>query len=386
MKLNWLYNALLLLGVTSLANAMAFGNATNVSLFPDDGIIELFSNAASGRPDGVGARNSPANFTNKLPQPYAMKNLEVAVQSVLVPRSWVSMGAAVNKKMCMLVSLVDFSPSAVSHVTPQDSSEALLDNTGQRMYSHIQITLPNLRYKSVQHVLDTMVVELKRRFPTSDGQNAELFRITTQIGYQGSVSLYVQDVPNSESTVVTISWELAEFIGFDKPATRFNYPDWEFVLNRNSYNMMLIMLGDFDPKLHLRVNIRNGPMRWVDLKNSWSSSQGRDPVVKPGLDLNGELRWPTSSTTFQQMFVYSNMVKPRFVGSGLHPLLTTIPNVKGDDVGLLYTPYNPVYVPVEEKQVELIDITILDDNGRPIPFTWGSTAVRLHIRARKSGL
>jgi hypothetical protein len=82
------------------------------------------------------------------------------------------------------------------------------------------------------------------------------------------------------------------------------------------------------------------------------------------------------------LYVYSNLVKPSFVGDSLTQLirLVEVPNdIKyGQQIVINYP--NPFYVPVLIKEFETIEIDIKDGIGENIPFKFGRAIIVLHFR------
>ena len=78
-------------------------------------------------------------------------------------------------------------------------------------------------------------------------------------------------------------------------------------------------------------------------------------------------------------YVYCDLIEPTFVGDTKVPLLRTV-NVDTDRqvVNHIYT--SPIYVPLQKKQFDTVEINIMTDTGEPVPFASGKSVVVLHFR------
>ena len=84
-----------------------------------------------------------------------------------------------------------------------------------------------------------------------------------------------------------------------------------------------------------------------------------------------------------QMYIYSDIVAPNFIGDVLAPLLRI---VKVDGVGkdTCQTFTEPYYIPVLKRDFETIEINIRKDDGNLVPFLSGKLNVRLHFKRNGS--
>ena len=86
---------------------------------------------------------------------------------------------------------------------------------------------------------------------------------------------------------------------------------------------------------------------------------------------------------FYSLFIYSNIVEYHTVGDTRAPLLRII-NVDGqygETVTKIYD--SPHYMPLKHKLMDMIEIDIRDDTGKPIPFVTGRVIVKLHFRRKR---
>ena len=81
------------------------------------------------------------------------------------------------------------------------------------------------------------------------------------------------------------------------------------------------------------------------------------------------------------MFVYCDLIEHVTVGDVRAPLLRTFDMVKtSNDIVHRHHFTNLVYVPVQKKQFDSIEINIMRDTGEPMPFDAGKSLVLLHFR------
>lgn len=86
---------------------------------------------------------------------------------------------------------------------------------------------------------------------------------------------------------------------------------------------------------------------------------------------------------FRNIFVYSDIVRPRIVGDVMVPLLRTVPTdiTSANDVHVIYE--KPHYIPLSRFQFNTIEILLASKTGAEITFKKGPTVVTLHIRRKK---
>ena len=86
------------------------------------------------------------------------------------------------------------------------------------------------------------------------------------------------------------------------------------------------------------------------------------------------------------MFVYCDLLEHVPVGDTLAPLLrcvsTNARQKHGENVSKVFD--NPLYLPVQKKSFDSVEINIMSDIGKPVPFTDGRSSVTLHFRRASS--
>lgn len=86
---------------------------------------------------------------------------------------------------------------------------------------------------------------------------------------------------------------------------------------------------------------------------------------------------------FYALYVYCSLVEPQIVGNNMAPLLRLV-NVEGVHGSIVEKIFqSPHYVPVVTKEITRIDIEIKDDNNQPVPFDFGKSVLKLHVRKRR---
>ena len=80
------------------------------------------------------------------------------------------------------------------------------------------------------------------------------------------------------------------------------------------------------------------------------------------------------------MYVYCDLIEHVIVGDTRAPLLRTFGMEKNTNDVVHRTFPNPVYVPVQKKQFDTVEVNIMTDTGDPMPFASGKSLVLLHFR------
>jgi len=80
------------------------------------------------------------------------------------------------------------------------------------------------------------------------------------------------------------------------------------------------------------------------------------------------------------MYVYCDLIEHVIVGDVRAPLLRTFGMGKSSNDVVHRTFPNMVYVPIQKKQFDTIEVNIMTDTGEPMPFAPGKSTVLLHFR------
>ena len=84
------------------------------------------------------------------------------------------------------------------------------------------------------------------------------------------------------------------------------------------------------------------------------------------------------------IYVYCDIASHQCVGDIKAPLLRVV-NVSGKHRTLVRNIYtHPIYVPVGRRDFDSIQISLLSQSGKPIPFQFGKSVVTLHFRKKSS--
>ena len=80
------------------------------------------------------------------------------------------------------------------------------------------------------------------------------------------------------------------------------------------------------------------------------------------------------------IYVYCDLVESTIVGDVRVPLLrSVVDNDKRTEIAYV-TYVSPIYVPLQKKHFDTIEINIMTAEGKPVPFTKGTSLVVLHFR------
>lgn len=86
---------------------------------------------------------------------------------------------------------------------------------------------------------------------------------------------------------------------------------------------------------------------------------------------------------FTSMYIYCSVLEHIPVGDTKAPLLRIV-HISGKSGDIVHTIYEkPLYIPLQQKHFDSIEIDIRSDTGKPIPFQYGKVIVTLHFRLRK---
>ena len=79
-------------------------------------------------------------------------------------------------------------------------------------------------------------------------------------------------------------------------------------------------------------------------------------------------------------YVYCDLIEPVFVGDTKTQLLRTA-NIDAGAHGVANHIYTlPIYIPLQKKHFDTVEINIMTDTGEPVPFVSGRSVVTLHFR------
>ncbi len=86
---------------------------------------------------------------------------------------------------------------------------------------------------------------------------------------------------------------------------------------------------------------------------------------------------------FDAIYVYCDLVKNQIVGDTLAPLLRVVPVEGRQDQVVCRTYQTPHYLPLQKTEFSSVEISIKDDQNRPVPFSSGKVVIKLHFKKKK---
>lgn len=114
-------------------------------------------------------------------------------------------------------------------------------------------------------------------------------------------------------------------------------------------------------------------------------SARQNPIVN---DTDAPMQWRSShvcdvSRRFSALYVYCSVLEHIPVGDTKAPLLRIV-NVSGKSGDIVHVIYDrPLYVPLQQRNFDNVEIDIRSDTGEVIPFEFGKSVVTLHFRRCK---
>ena len=123
----------------------------------------------------------------------------------------------------------------------------------------------------------------------------------------------------------------------------------------------------------------------IRLSKSLALQLGFDPRYQASL-ANGDVSSRPADINLSlpsQMYVYCDLVEPQLVGDTMAPLLKIIDiDTSSWTYGANKTVhiYDPHYVPTIKSSFETVEMDLRDDTGASLPFAFGNTCMKLHLR------
>jgi hypothetical protein len=106
----------------------------------------------------------------------------------------------------------------------------------------------------------------------------------------------------------------------------------------------------------------------------------REALVSYGkVDVTGHAAFDVNCK-MNLMYVYCDVATDSAIGDARAPLLRVC-NVSGEHGRTVHVVYDrPHYVPVGRREFDTIEISINNEDGKPMPFEFGKSVVTLHFR------
>ena len=139
-----------------------------------------------------------------------------------------------------------------------------------------------------------------------------------------------------------------------------------------------------------RLNADLSAMSRVNFSPTLCSMLGIGSRQNPIENEDDDSNWDWKGTNacdinrgFSSMYVYCNVLEHVSVGDTKAPLLRIVRVTEkgGQTVNTIYE--KPLYVPLQLKTFDSLEIDIRSDTGNPIPFEYGKVIVTLHFRRCK---
>jgi len=165
----------------------------------------------------------------------------------------------------------------------------------------------------------------------------------------------------------------------------------------DKYGHVKVEVGEFlKDRLDVVVNV-GSPIRGFDMSPRLADILGLDEYdieyvyrsdepgyTERGYSYSGNRMKPLLKPSFTSLFVYCDILEHVPVGDTLAPLLRCV-NIEGESgkrVGTTFTV--PMYIPVQKKVFDSVEINIMTETGDPAPFVDGCSTVTLHFKRASS--
>jgi len=254
------------------------------------------------------------------------------------------------------VGLVEMSYTVSWYNEPMPQTITLLYwDQGMPIKYDTEMTIPAGRYDTIDdilYVINELFKNLKVRTHFNPMDLPEV-----RVNKRNRIVTIKQGLRNSNNKLIFVSLpqELCFMLGFDKKKMD------------EDYGKALIEYGAVESTVpdKSRASFTHPAPSW-----SQKNYRGQHPY---------EL-----SAGYHSLFVYTDIVKPSFVGDSFTQLLrlVQIPSnaTFGDQILITYP--NTYYIPLMTKDFETIEIHIKDDTGESIPFEFGRSIIVLHFRRK----
>ena len=91
-------------------------------------------------------------------------------------------------------------------------------------------------------------------------------------------------------------------------------------------------------------------------------------------------RGTTLQKSLPLAYVYCDIIEPAFVGDSKVQLLRTVNVDSSNQSNITHIFTNPIYIPLQKKHFNSIEINIMTSTGQLVPFAPGHSVVTLHFR------
>ena len=155
-----------------------------------------------------------------------------------------------------------------------------------------------------------------------------------------------------------------------KPLSKVFWP--KFLFNEHNNKIEIQIPGGI--RLDMTKNLAR--MLGFGRANLPINTTDRSQVSLVEADLTSDL-----NDGLEQFYAYCDLIQNVKVGDIEAPLLRIVQSGAEKAGTLVHREYlNPIYIPLLKKNFEQIEIKLLTDNGKPVPFQRGRVTLTLHFR------
>ena len=279
----------------------------------------------SSKAPNVLMTNTCANFKAKLPTPLLLKQgiWKVALTQLSYPFNWNNL----DKDMGHLTVIHDVTGGFKNYDTSYNGEERELLNLNYNeiynkhrndMSQYIRTSLPQINgyYPNIASIAEHIVKYIKHQYILKEDNKLLPISYNT----------------NEEGSIVSFKGPIAFIFS--------NYPKWSKVINTEND----------------KGEIAN--YRLFKLDKEFTAN----------LDIINDI------------YVYSSIMEPNFVGDTMVPLLTVVPVEGKHGTQATYSPLRPEYKTLSQEYITDIEIQLNRSNGSLIPFQSGEVRVNLHFK------
>jgi hypothetical protein len=261
--------------------------------------------------------------------------------------------------------------------------------------AHFYLTLPSnssMKYYPT-NTLTRYTTRLENAISLSGDWEVGLFEIQYTHSWfnlrRGEGRITYEHWPASKSGPIRMQGSLRVLTGYYDTAVEIveavNNAIREYANKHKLLNYPVFNYNPIRKRVHTLVGRQMSLHFSPTLCNMLGIDQQQNPIVSDGdyaLRFNGDNACDVNSG-FSSAYVYCNVLEHIPVGDTKAPLLriVSLSGKSGDTIHKIYE--KPIYVPLQQKSFDSIEIDMRSDIGDPIPFEYGKVLVTLHFRQRK---
>jgi len=147
-----------------------------------------------------------------------------------------------------------------------------------------------------------------------------------------------------------------------------------------THEPLLVEFSYFDSKISIKLHQHASFHYAVQFSRDLARMLGLDEDVKYSHNMTARRTASLATADIHSMYVYCDILEHVAVGDTKAPLLRIVDKPKRQH-GNVHQIFNPIlYVPLQKKNFDTIEINIMTDVGVPIPFRFGKAFVVLEFR------